>query len=98
LNKTIYGLIQSARQFYIKLAEALKSCGFIGSEVDTCLCMKHRSLRMVMIAIYVDDCLTIGAKEAIEDVINALKRNNFGLKVEENLTYNLSCKIVQERD
>jgi hypothetical protein len=53
---------------------------------------------MVMIAIYVDDCLTIGAKEAIEDVINALKRNNFGLKVEENLTYNLSCKIVQERD
>jgi hypothetical protein len=28
LNKTIYGLVQSARWFYIKLVEALKSCGF----------------------------------------------------------------------
>jgi hypothetical protein len=35
LNKTMYYLVQSARQFYIKLVEALKSCGFKGSQVDT---------------------------------------------------------------
>ena len=98
LNKTIYGLVQSARQFYIKLVEALKSCGFKGSEVDPCLWTKHSSLGMVMMAIYVDDCLTIGTDEAIEEVINALKGHNFGLKVEDNLTDYLSCKIVQERD
>ena len=51
-----------------------------------------------MMAIYVDDCLTIGTDEAIEEVINALKGHNFGLKVEDNLTDYLSCKIVQERD
>jgi hypothetical protein len=51
---------------------------------------------MVMIAIYIDDCLTIGTEEAIEEVMNALKGHNFGLKVEDNLTYYLSCKIVQE--
>jgi hypothetical protein len=44
------------------------------------------------------DCLTIGTEEAIEEVINALKGYNFGLKVEGNLTDNISCKIAQERD
>jgi hypothetical protein len=51
---------------------------------------------MAMIAIYVDDCLTIGTEEAIEEVNHALKGNNSGLKVEDNITGYLSCKIVQE--
>jgi hypothetical protein len=50
---------------------------------------------MVMIAIYVDDCLSIRTEETIEEVIKALKGHNFGLKVEDNLTDNLSCKSVQ---
>jgi hypothetical protein len=48
--------------------EAFKSCGFKGSEVDPCLWTKHSSLGMVMISTYVDDCLTIGTEEAIEEV------------------------------
>jgi hypothetical protein len=66
LNKTIYDLVQSARQFYVKLVEALKSYDIKGSKVDPCVWTKHSSLGMVMIAIYVDDCLTIGKEEAIE--------------------------------
>ena len=77
--------------------EALKSCGFKGSEVDPCLWTKHSSLGMVMMAIYVDACLTIGTHEAIEEVITAQKGHNFGLKVEDNLKDYSSCKIVQER-
>jgi hypothetical protein len=53
---------------------------------------------MVMIAMYVDDCLTIGTEESIEEAINARKRHNSGLKVEYNLTDYLNYKIVQERD
>jgi hypothetical protein len=60
-------------QFYIKLVEALKCCGFNGSEVDPCFWTKYSSLGMVMIAIYVDDYLTIGAEEAIEEVNQTLK-------------------------
>jgi hypothetical protein len=52
-----------------------------------------------MIEIYVDDCpTTIGAEEAIEEIIDALKGHNFGLKVEDNLIDYLICKIIQERD
>jgi hypothetical protein len=53
---------------------------------------------MVMMEIFVDDCLTIGTEEAIEEVIHKLKRHDFVPKVEDNLNYYLSCKIVQERD
>jgi hypothetical protein len=51
-----------------------------------------------MIAIYIDDCLTIGIDKAIEEIINALKGHNFGMKVEDNLNDYLNCKILQERD
>jgi hypothetical protein len=95
---TIYSPVQSAWHFYIKLMEAIKICSFKGCEVDPCLWTKHSSLGMVIIVIYVDDCLIIGTEEAIEEVINELKGHNFGLKVEDNLTDHLSCKIIQERD
>jgi hypothetical protein len=51
-----------------------------------------------MIAIYVDDFLTIRAEESIEEFINELKEHNFNLKVEDNLTDYSSCKIFQKRD
>jgi hypothetical protein len=76
--------------------EALQNCGFKVSEVNPCLWTKHSSLGMIMIAIYVDDRLTIGTKEAIEEVINTLKGHNFNLKFEDNPNDYLSCKIVQE--
>ena len=37
LNRTTYGLVQSARQFFKKLITCLKSLGFQGGEVDPCL-------------------------------------------------------------
>jgi hypothetical protein len=55
LNKTMYGLVQITRQFYIKSVEALKSCGFKASEVDLYFWTKQSSLEMVIITIYVDD-------------------------------------------
>jgi Reverse transcriptase (RNA-dependent DNA polymerase) len=60
LNKTIYSLVQSAREFYYKLVSALKECEFQGSLVDPCLWIKHFNQAIVIIAIYVVDCLIIG--------------------------------------
>jgi hypothetical protein len=53
---------------------------------------------MVMIVIYVDDCLTIGTEEATEKVFNVLNGSNFGLRAEDILIYYLSYNIVQDRD
>jgi hypothetical protein len=40
-KKTIYGLAQSARQFFKKLMACLKSWGFTGRIVDPCLMIKR---------------------------------------------------------
>jgi Reverse transcriptase (RNA-dependent DNA polymerase) len=102
LNKTIcglvQGLVQSAREFYNKLVSALKDCGFQGSLVDPCIWIKHFNQGIVIIAIYVDDCLIIGDDSKINEVIEELKGYNFGLKVEDHLTDYLSCRIITNLD
>jgi hypothetical protein len=42
--------------------------------------MKMSSKGLVFIAIYVDDCLIVGNKEAIKDAIEGLKSHGFNLK------------------
>jgi hypothetical protein len=60
LQKTIYGLVQSALQFYKKLVKVLKILGFHGGYTDPCLMTRRNQLGVVFIALYVDDCLCIG--------------------------------------
>jgi len=94
LMKTIYGLVQSARQFFKKLKVKLLKLGFEEGIVDPCLMVRKNKLGIVMIAIYVDDCLMIGKQEAIDDAIAGLEKSGFKLKIENELTDYLSCNII----
>jgi Reverse transcriptase (RNA-dependent DNA polymerase) len=60
LKKTIYGLVQSAREFYNKLLSTLKSIGFTENKSDPCFLSKWTNENVVLIGIYVDDCLVVG--------------------------------------
>jgi hypothetical protein len=64
----------------------------MGSPVDPCLSIKHSEFGIVMVAMYVDDCLVAGSKEGTQDMINCLKNCDFGLKIEDSLTDYLSCR------
>jgi hypothetical protein len=55
LKTTIYGLVQSAREFYNKLLTTLKSMGFIENKSDPCLLSKWTNDNVILIGIYVDD-------------------------------------------
>ena len=59
LQQTIYGLVQSARQFWKKLTNVLKWIGFTGGDVDPCLLFKKTKHGLVLIGLYVDDLLII---------------------------------------
>jgi hypothetical protein len=93
-----YGLVQSARQFYVKIVKALKSCGFARSLVDPYLWVKLSNTGIVIMAIYVDDCLTIGSDEGIKGVIKVMKKHDFGPKIEEDLKEYLSCHIKNDKE
>jgi hypothetical protein len=96
LKKTIYGLVQSAREFYKKLVLALKGCGFQGNSVDPCLWTKYTEHAIVFVGIYVDDCLVIGNENGINDVINGLKTYKIRLKIANDLKDYLSCRILTD--
>jgi hypothetical protein len=84
LKKTIYGLVQRAREFYKKLL-ALKGSGFQGNYVNPCLWTKYKEHGIVIVGIYADNYLVIGNENGINDVIDGLKIYKFGLKIANDL-------------
>lgn len=78
LNKSMYGLKQSSRQWNIKLDGVLKSFGLTKSTVDPCVYFNQCS--SLIIAIYVDDVLIFWRdKDVRDDLKNALS-NAFRMK------------------
>ena len=99
LKQTIYGLVQSARQFWKKLTKVLKEkMGFEGGYPDPCLLTRKNEKGTVLIALYVDDCLCIGDKEALKDLEKEFKDAGFTVKIEDDLTDYLSCQINRSKD
>jgi hypothetical protein len=98
LTSTIYGLVQSAREFYKKLMATLKLIGFKGNKSDTCLLSKWNQYGVIMIGIYVHDCLVIRKCDKIDELIVALKTSGSNLKVENNLTDYLSCQLIENSE
>jgi hypothetical protein len=93
LKKSIYGLVQSTREFYKKLVLALKGCSFQGNSVNPCLWTKYTEHGIVSVGIYVDNRLVIGNENGINDVINELKAYKFGLKIANDLKEYLRCNL-----
>jgi Reverse transcriptase (RNA-dependent DNA polymerase) len=95
VRKTIYGLVQSARKFYVKLINVLKVIGFEGSKSDPCLWTMWDSVvnHMLIVGIYVDDCLIIGKESSVSSLLEELKKHEITLKIEKNL----SCCIVETK-
>jgi Reverse transcriptase (RNA-dependent DNA polymerase) len=100
LRKTIYGLIQSTRKFYENLIEVLKVIGFVGSKSDPRLWTKWdpKVENILIIGIYVNDCLVIVREISISELSNDLKGHGIILKVEKNLVDYLSCQIVKSEN
>jgi hypothetical protein len=76
---------------------ALKECGVKENSVDPCLFTNFTKNGIVLVGIYVDNCMVIGCDQDIEKVIIGLKKYGFGLKVEEFFTDYLSCKVMMNR-
>ena len=93
LLHTIYGLVQSARQFWKKLVNDLKNTGFKVVYPDPCLMWRENDFGMIFIALYVDDCLCIGDKDAIAILEKEFVNVVFQVKPSEELNYYLSWNI-----
>jgi hypothetical protein len=84
LLKSLYGLVQSARQFFLKFCAILLQLNLIQSNVEPCLFTKRSNDGIIFVAIYVDDCYVIGHDHMIKQLISDLKSAVLKLKLEEN--------------
>jgi hypothetical protein len=62
LNKTLYGLKQSPREWNEVVDSFMKLQGFTQLQSDSCIYTKGEGEEMLIVAVYVDDILTCGNK------------------------------------
>ena len=92
LKKSIYGLVQAARQWWKKFVQVLESIGFVSSQADPCLLYRKDTHGTCIVVMYVDDMCLIGHQEAVQDAIKGLTRS-FKIKVEDVMTDYLGCEF-----
>ena len=94
LLKALYGLVQSARQFYKKFREVLLSIGFTASNVEPCLFSFKDDNGIAFLAIHVDDCITIGNAKTIDNIIRLLESKDLKTKVDPTFKDYLGCEVT----
>ena len=94
LQHSIYGLVQSARQYFKYFINKLRKIGFKGGYPDPCLMTCRDKNGIVFTSIWVDDSLLVGNTEAVDATIEDLRKEGFVLKVEGALDDYLSCEIT----
>lgn len=97
LDKSIYGLVQAARQFWKKFIHCLKTIGFIHSKIDPCLLKRETKNGICFFGVYVDDNFCIGDKIVIEDSIQRLQKF-FDLKRLGPMKEFIGCSIERKND
>nr|GEX24495.1 putative zinc finger, CCHC-type [Tanacetum cinerariifolium] len=74
-KKSIYGLKQASRQWYLKFDEVMKKHNFIKNQVDHCVYLEMSGSTFIILVLYVDDILL-----ASNDIDLLLSQNVFYLE------------------
>ena len=94
LNKSLYGLKQSPRNFFQHLKSKLESIGFqTATDIDSCLFISDK----VICLCYVDDTLLFSPKqEWIDEVIEQLKQTDLTVEIEDDVAGFLGVQIKRD--
>jgi hypothetical protein len=57
LRRSIYGLKQASRQWYIKFDQTIRKFGFEENKEDNCIYAKFKKGKYIFLVLYVDDIL-----------------------------------------
>jgi hypothetical protein len=97
LKKSIYGLKQASRQWYLKLNETYKRFGFKENVEDNCVYAKFKSGKYIFLILYVDDILLISSDVILLRDTKKFLSSNFDMKDLGEASYVLGIKIQRDR-
>ena len=82
LKKSLYGLKQSPRNFFLHLKSKLESLDFVQSTADLCLFVRHGMICLV----HVDDCLFFAPDGSnFDSMLQKLRNIDLTLEKEDNV-------------
>ncbi|KAK1626067.1 hypothetical protein QYE76_000382 [Lolium multiflorum] len=97
LKKSIYGLKQASRQWYLKFDKIIRTFGFTENVKDNCIYVKFKGSRFTILVLYVDDILlACSDKDMLHETKNFLS-SNFDMKDLGEASYVLGFEIHRDR-
>ena len=94
LKKSIYGLKQASRQWYIKFDEVIITIGFKENVIDGCIYMKVNGSSFIFLVLYVDDILLAANETILLAETKQMLCNHFDMKDLGDASFVLGIKIV----
>lgn len=95
LHKSLYGLRQASRQWFLKFSTELKSLGFQQATSDYSLFSRGKGTSLVILLVYVDDIIVAGPNLEMINQVRTLLQQSFKLKVIGDLKYFLGLEIAR---
>jgi hypothetical protein len=96
IKKSIYGLKQVSRQWYLKFDEVIKKFGFIENQVDNCIYFKIKESICIILVLYVDDILLACSDKNLLHETKGFLSSNFDMKDLDDASYILGIEIHQD--
>jgi len=95
LKKSLYGLKQASRQWYLKFSSTLLGLGFIQSYCDHTCFLKISDGIFLCVLVYVDDIIIASNNDAVVDILKSQMKSFFKLRDLGELKYFLGLEIVR---
>jgi hypothetical protein len=97
LRKSIYGLKQVSRQWYLKFDETIRSFGFKENEEDNCIYAKFRNMKFIFLILYVDDILLASSDVRLLLETKRFLSSDFDMKDLGEASFVLGIEIYRDR-
>ncbi|KAK9128999.1 hypothetical protein Syun_017796 [Stephania yunnanensis] len=97
LKKSIYGLKQASRQWYLKFHDVISSFGFVENIMDNCIYQKVSGSKICFLILYVDDILLATNDKGMLHEVKQFLSNSFDMKDMRDASYVIGIKIHRDR-
>ena len=97
LKKSIYGLKQASRQWYLKFHNIISSFGFVENVMDQCIYLKVSGSKVYFLVLHVDDILLATNDKGLLHEVKQFLSKNFDMKDMGETSYVISLNIHRDR-
>lgn len=97
LKKSIYGLKQTSKQWYLKFHETIRKFGFSKNQEDNCVYAKFKNGKFIFLILYVDDILLASSDVSLLLEMKKFLSSNFDMKDLGEASFVLGIEIHRDR-